>query len=136
MVSSRRSGIGLSRWQGARRGIEAAPAAPNILGMSSLAPSDLWDKVRRHLPRLPFIEDLLAAYYCAMDPKTPKAAKAILIGALAYFVAPIDLIPDFLAVVGFTDDAAVIAAAIAAVRQYMTTAHYDEAQKTLDRLAS
>ena len=103
--------------------------------MSSLAPSDLWDKVRRHVPRLPFVEDLVAAYYCAIDPRTPKVAKAILLGALAYFVAPIDAIPDFMAVVGFTDDAAVIAAALAAVRQHMTQVHLDKAREALERLA-
>ena len=58
---------------------------------------------------IPFAEDLLAAYYCAFDRNTPLPVKTSLIGALAYFVLPIDAIPDVLPVLGFTDDAAMLA---------------------------
>lgn len=103
--------------------------------MASLAPADLWDKIRRNLPRLPFVREAVAAYYCALDPRTPATAKGILIGALVYFVSPIDLVPDVLAVVGFTDDAAVLAAAIATVRRHLLPEHVDKARATLERIA-
>jgi len=103
--------------------------------MATLAPTELWDKVRRNLPRLPFAEEAVASYHCAMDPRTPATAKAILLGALAYFISPVDLCPDVLAVVGFTDDAAVLAAAIAAVRRHIMPDHYQKARDTLARLA-
>jgi uncharacterized membrane protein YkvA (DUF1232 family) len=47
---------------------------------------DFWRKAARVAARLPFAEDLLAAYYCAFDHATPVKVKATLVGALAYFV--------------------------------------------------
>jgi hypothetical protein len=47
-----------------------------------------WDKLRRTIPRIPFLDEAVAAYYCATDPATPLKAKAILYGALAYFSCP------------------------------------------------
>ena len=55
-----------------------------------------WDKARRVAGRLPFAEDLLAAYYCAFDRERRLHVKAALFGALAYFVLPSDAIPDVL----------------------------------------
>ena len=55
-----------------------------------------WRKTRRVAASLPFAEDLLAAYYCAFDRGTPLAVKTSLVGALAYFVLPADVIPDVL----------------------------------------
>lgn len=90
-----------------------------------------WLKVRRLIGRLPFTEDLLAAYFCAIDPTTPIRARAILFGALAYFVLPADAIPDFIAVLGFTDDAAVLAAAITTVGAYVKESHRQAARQAL-----
>ena len=92
---------------------------------------DFWPKVRRVLKRIPFAADLLAAYYCALDPATPTSAKAILLGALAYFIMPVDMVPDFIAVLGFTDDAAVLYMAIKRARQYITSEHRERARKFL-----
>ena len=83
--------------------------------------------------KVPFAEDLLAALYCALDPATDRKVKLILFGAAAYFLMPVDAIPDLFPIVGFTDDAAVIAAAIAAVRAGLTDAHRDKARETLKR---
>jgi hypothetical protein len=54
--------------------------------------------------RVSFAEDLVAALYCALDRQTPGYVRATLLGALAYFLLPADTIPDFLMVLGFTDD--------------------------------
>lgn len=83
--------------------------------------------------RLPFAEDLLAALYCALDPATDRKVKLVLFGAAAYFLMPADAIPDLFPVLGFTDDAAVIAAAIAAVRSGITDMHRNKARDTLAR---
>jgi len=93
-----------------------------------------WKKVRAVGARLPFAEDLLAAYYCAFDRDTPFQVKAALIGALAYFVLPFDVIPDFLPVLGFADDAAVLATALRLVASHMQPAHREAARRTLDEL--
>ena len=51
-----------------------------------------WRKLRRVVARVPFASDLLAIYYCALDPATPRHARGILFGAVAYFILPTDLI--------------------------------------------
>jgi len=93
-----------------------------------------WRKLRRLAARLPFAEDLLAAHYCAFDRQTPLHVKAALLGALAYFVLPADLIPDVLPVIGYTDDAAVLAAAVKLVASHITPDHREAAQRMLVRL--
>lgn len=90
-----------------------------------------WDKLRANVRRLPFLEHALAAWYCATDPATPAAAKAVLMGALAYFIMPVDLVPDWLLAIGFTDDAAAIMAALQAVRANLRPEHYDRARAAL-----
>lgn len=92
-----------------------------------------WKTVRKAAGNIPFMEDVVASYYCALDPKTPARVRGILLAALAYFVMPFDIIPDMLAVVGFTDDIAVLTIAISAVRAYITDAHYQAARKSLEK---
>jgi uncharacterized membrane protein YkvA (DUF1232 family) len=91
-------------------------------------------KLARVLARVPFAEDLLAAYYCAFDRATPVRAKGILIGALAYFILPIDIVPDMLLGLGFTDDLAVLLAAFKVVSTHVTPAHRQRARDALARL--
>src|SRR4030081_4062620 len=81
-----------------------------------------WTKFKRVVTQLPFAEDLLAAYYCAFDKQTPRHVQAALLGAIAYFVLPFDFIPDMLPVLGFTDDAAVLATAIRMVATHIAGA--------------
>jgi uncharacterized membrane protein YkvA (DUF1232 family) len=91
-------------------------------------------KLARVLSRVPFAEDLLAAYYCAFDSATPMRARGVLIGALAYFILPIDLMPDIAIGLGFTDDLAVLLAAFKVVTTHVTEAHRARARMALDRL--
>lgn len=93
-----------------------------------------WKKLRRVLARIPFAEDLIAAYYCASDSETPAYVRAVLFGAVAYFILPVDVVPDFLAGLGFTDDASVLAAAVAAVGRHLQPKHRILAKKALARL--
>ena len=93
-----------------------------------------WRKLRQLVSRLPFAEDLVTAHYCAFDRETPGHVKAALIGALAYFVLPTDAFPDVLPLVGYTDDAAVLAAAIKLVTSHNTPDHREAARRTLARL--
>ena len=95
---------------------------------------DFWPKLKRSLARIPFAEDVLAAFYCAFDPATPIKVKGILLAALAYFIMPIDVIPDVLLGLGFTDDMAVLYTAISMIRSHMTQAHRDKAKDTLEKL--
>ena len=100
------------------------------------APSErtLFRKLRRFLGNVPFAEDLIAGYYCAVDRNTPAYVRGVLLGAVAYFVLPADMIPDFLAGLGFTDDASVLAAALAAVGGHIQPHHRSQDRSRLDRL--
>ena len=82
-----------------------------------------WIKLKKVAAGLPFVEDLLAAYYCAFDKETPRHVQVTLLGALAYFILPFDFIPDMLPVLGLTDDAAVLATAIRLVANHITEDH-------------
>lgn len=93
-----------------------------------------WAKLRRHGRQIPFLEDAVAAYYCARDAETPLQAKAILMGALAYFVMPADMVPDLIAWLGFTDDAAVLLAAVRSIAPHIKDRHRTQAQETIDRI--
>jgi uncharacterized membrane protein YkvA (DUF1232 family) len=95
-----------------------------------------WPKFRRFAARLPFAEDLLAAYFCAFDRNTPRRVQIALIGALAYFVLPFDFVPDMLPVIGFTDDAAVLATAIKLVASHITPQHREAARRALARASA
>ncbi len=92
-----------------------------------------WIKFKRLAARLPFAEELLAAYYCAFDKETPRHVQAALLGAIAYFILPFDFIPDMLPVLGFTDDAAVLATAIRLVASHITPEHREAARAALKR---
>ena len=94
-----------------------------------------WAKLRRVLARIPFAEDLVASWYCALDRDTPTRVRAVLFGAIAYFVLPTDAVPDLFAGLGFTDDAAVLAAAIATVSRHLQPKHRLEARASLEKMA-
>jgi len=93
-----------------------------------------WAKFKHVAARLPFAEDLLSAYYCAFDLRTPRHVQAALLGAIAYFILPFDFIPDMLPVLGFTDDAAVLATAIRLVAAHITVEHREAARAKLKRI--
>ena len=93
-----------------------------------------WKKLRGASARIPFAEDALAAYYCAFDRQTPLAVRATLLGALAYFILPFDVIPDYLPLIGFTDDAAVLATALRLIAAHMQPAHREAARSMLAKL--
>lgn len=90
-----------------------------------------WPTFRRAFRQLPFARDVVAGYYCAIDPASPRRVRGILLAALAYFVLPFDVIPDMLVGIGFTDDIAVLMAALTAVRTHITPAHRIAAREAL-----
>lgn len=93
-----------------------------------------WPKLARVLASIPFADEAVAAFYCATDPRTPLRARAMLYGALAYFILPFDVIPDFIAGLGFTDDMAVLVTAIGLIRNHLTEEHRERARAAIDRL--
>lgn len=93
-----------------------------------------WPKIARTAARIPFADQALSVWYAARDPETPAAAKGMMLGALAYFVLPVDAIPDIFAGIGFTDDAAVFAALIATLGANIKRRHREAAEQALERL--
>jgi len=115
-------------------GLPAFPPDPEQAARDEeIVRGGFWDQVRRTIGKVPFTEDIVASWYCATDRNTPAHVKAILMAALAYFVVPTDVIPDFIAGLGFTDDAAILTAALAAIRNNLTPGHRSSARKFLDR---
>jgi uncharacterized membrane protein YkvA (DUF1232 family) len=94
--------------------------------------ASFWDQARRMAGKLPFAKDMMAMYHCMQDANTPLPAKATIAAALAYFVLPADMVPDFIPMVGFADDAGAIAAALAAVRSSLKREHYEQAEESFN----
>ncbi len=94
-----------------------------------------WPKIRKVATKIPFAADALSVWWCARDPETPRAAKGVMLAALAYFVLPTDAIPDIVAGLGFTDDAAVFAALIAVVGKHLKPVHKAAASEFLRKVA-
>lgn len=69
-----------------------------------------WKKVKRTAARLPFADKLVSSWYYATDAKTPKRTKMVLFGALAYFMMPLDAVPDLMVGAGYVDDGALLLA--------------------------
>ena len=79
-------------------------------------------KLARYALRLgrPVVEQLYALYYMLRSDATPMRSKMVIVGALLYFVSPIDLIPDILGPLGFSDDLAVVAMVFKQVKAHLT----------------
>ncbi len=105
-----------------------------VSGNEKTVQEGFWPKMAKFLARIPFAEKAVAAWFCAFDPKTPLRVKGILLAALAYFVMPIDVIPDFLIGIGFTDDMAVLATAIGLIKSHIKDEHYQAAREKLAEL--
>jgi len=108
-----------------------AGTADDIAGDERVVRKGFWRKMAVHAGKLPFAEDLLAAYYCAFDRQTPMHVRAVLLGALAYFVVPFDGMPDLLPMLGFADDAAMLAAAMKLVLDAIRPEHREAARAKL-----
>ncbi|AMN51627.1 hypothetical protein ACP90_03300 [Labrenzia sp. CP4] len=108
---------------------------PEILGPEEEQKRTIRQKlmttVRKAARQVPFMEDVVAGYFCALDPSTPSKVRATVLASLAYFVLPLDVIPDFLIGIGFGDDATVLLAALAMIRSHMRPDHYQAAKDAL-----
>jgi uncharacterized membrane protein YkvA (DUF1232 family) len=80
-----------------------------------------WSKLRRYagVAGYALAEKALWLFYATQASTTPAWAKSVIYGALAYFVLPMDAIPDVLPIAGFTDDFGALAAALVAVAPYV-----------------
>ena len=96
--------------------------------------ANFWRAFRRFAAQIPFAEDLLTVYYCALDRGTPTYVRVALFAALAYFIDPFDVVPDMLPIIGLSDDAAVLAGSIKLVWDNIKPEHRDAARDALKRM--
>ena len=90
-----------------------------------------WKTFRKGARHIPFAEDVAAAYFCALDSATPIRVRATLLAALAYFVLPVDAVPDMLVGIGFADDATVLMTALTLLGSHVKPVHREAAKRAL-----
>ena len=90
-----------------------------------------WSVMKKAARQIPIMEEVVAGYYCAFDAKTPFKVRLSLIGALAYFVLPIDIVPDIIVGIGFGDDLALLAYVLKTVHSSITDEHRLRAKQAL-----
>ena len=102
---------------------------------SSYSEDGLWDKISNNIKKAGagLIYKVMQLFYVAKNPNVPMKIRAAMIAPLGYFISPVDLIPDLAPVVGYTDDAAVIAAAIAFAHMYIDDDVRQQAKNQLCR---
>jgi uncharacterized membrane protein YkvA (DUF1232 family) len=95
-----------------------------------------WDKMKEIIKSASkaVISKALLLYYVLQSPDVPLQHKATIIGALGYLILPIDLIPDFIAVIGYTDDVAALTAAYRIVKFSITPEIEARAKAKADKL--
>jgi uncharacterized membrane protein YkvA (DUF1232 family) len=115
---------------------KAAKVAKNSDYNSYFSEEGFRKKVKVHYKSAGFklLESVISLYFSFRDSDTPKWAKSVILGALGYFILPIDIIPDFIPIAGFTDDVATIAAAFATVALYVKNEHISKAKKTVIKI--
>ena len=88
---------------------------------TSFDEAGFWDKLATYarIAGYELVQKCLWLYYAAQSPTAPAWAKSVIYGALAYFVLPIDAIPDMIPITGFTDDLGALSAAVLAVAMFI-----------------
>ena len=92
-----------------------------------------WEKIKKFAKKAgsKVIYTALKLYYAMKRPDTPAWAKSVIVGALGYLILPVDVIPDYIPVVGFSDDLAVLAAALGTVAAYINEEVKDKARQKM-----
>ena len=95
--------------------------------------SSFWEKLTKHAKTAgkEVVEKALILYYAAEDPETPTAAKMTIYGALAYFIFPLDTVPDYFPVAGYVDDALVLTGALMIVAFHIKPDHKKKAEEKM-----
>ena len=95
--------------------------------------SEFPGKLSESSGKITFATQATAMYYALRDPKTPLKVKALIGAALAYFIMPFDVIPDWIVGIGFTDDLAVVLMVLRKLAGSITEEHYELARRRLKR---
>lgn len=107
----------------------------NALSEQEFHHDGFWKKIARYAVKAgrEVVEKALTLYYVASDGDTPAWARATVYTALAYFISPLDAVPDALPGVGFGDDLSVLGVAFAAVAAHVKDEHVQRARQQIER---
>jgi uncharacterized membrane protein YkvA (DUF1232 family) len=97
--------------------------------------NSFWDKLRQQALSAgrDVVERALCLYFAARQPQTPLWARSVIYGALAYFIAPLDAVPDLAPVLGYSDDLGVLVSALITVSLYINDEVRQSARKKMVR---
>lgn len=95
--------------------------------------SDFWEKLAKFALKIgkPVVYNALLLYYLLKSPDCTIEQKTLILGALGYLILPIDLIPDVIPGLGFTDDAAALVTVIKVVKNNITPEIENQAREKL-----
>ncbi|MBN2529611.1 MAG: DUF1232 domain-containing protein [Deltaproteobacteria bacterium] len=102
---------------------------------NELASDRLGQRVKRIARRAGrrVLNPVLKMFFSVRDPQTPRWARVAIYGALAYFIFPLDAVPDIIPMVGYTDDFGVLMAALATVAVHIKPEHKERAAHVLEQ---
>ena len=130
--------VATGAWNGYLRdmaGNELVIYAPSRLArLERLSPLRFWRRARRAIGDIPYFEELVAGFYCALDRATPVGPKAALLGALVLLVLPSRRVPALIRGFGYSGDVASLLAALQALRSHISDAHRAKARHVVSRL--
>ena len=130
--------LATSAWNGYLRdmaGNDLVIYAPSRLArLERVSPLRFWRRVRRAIGEIPYFEELVAGFYCALDRTTPLGPKAALLGALVLLVLPSRRVPALIRGFGYSGDVASLLAALQALRSHISDAHRAKARHVVARL--
>jgi uncharacterized membrane protein YkvA (DUF1232 family) len=83
--------------------------------------NEFWEKLKKFAKKAgsSVVYAVLLLYFTLQKPEVPVKVKAVIVGALGYFILPLDIIPDFIAGVGFGDDLGALGVALFQVAMYV-----------------
>lgn len=92
-----------------------------------------WSKLKKYGKKAgsSVVYAVMLLYFTLQKPEVPAKTKAIIIGALGYFILPLDLIPDLAIGVGYTDDLGALGLALLQVAMYIDQDIKDQAKQKL-----
>lgn len=101
----------------------------------SVTKAKLWSKITKYAQKagVKIIYSVLLMWYAYERKDTPAWAKRIVLGALAYFISPIDFIPDLAPFLGFTDDLGVLGMGLVAIAAYINEDVRSNARERLSK---
>lgn len=101
---------------------------------SNYSPANLFDKIAKVAKKagVKTVYAALLLYYALSDDEVPTTAKVTVIGALGYFILPIDAIPDILGPLGYTDDLSAMILALKLIWDNITPRTHQNARKRLE----